>query len=66
VREGSPNHAQYIIKDYFNKTLEHLRELTDSEFMTTYKYSNSLYTRKYLGLSIVKKIIETFDFKLYI
>jgi type I restriction-modification system DNA methylase subunit len=61
-----PNQAQYIIKDYFNKTLEHLRDLTDSEFMTTYKYSNSLYTRKYLGLSIVKKIIETFNFKLYI
>ncbi|MCD6418628.1 hypothetical protein J7M00_07585, partial [bacterium] len=33
---------------------------TDSEFMTTYKYSNSEYTRKYLGLSQIKKLIQTF------
>ena len=48
-----PIHTQYKLKDYFNKTLEYLREFTDSEFMTTYKYSNSIYTRKYLGLSTV-------------
>lgn len=34
-------------------------DLTDSEFMTTYKYSNSEYTRKYLDLSQVKKLIQT-------
>ena len=28
--------------------------------MTTYKYSNSNYTRKHLGLSQAKKLIETF------
>jgi hypothetical protein len=28
--------------------------------MTTYKYSDSIHVRKYLGLSQVKKLIETF------
>jgi hypothetical protein len=42
--------------------LEHLRALTDSEFMTTYKYSASAYTRKYLGLSQAKVLIETFPY----
>ena len=51
---------QILLMKYFNLILEYLRELTDSEFMTTYKYSNSLYTRKYLGLEQVKKLIETF------
>jgi hypothetical protein len=52
---------QYKLKDYFNRTLEYLREITDSEFMTTYKYPNSdRQVRKYLGLLQVKKIIETF------
>jgi len=51
---------QYLLKDYFNLILEYLRELTDSEFMTTYKYSDSIHVRKYLGLSQVKKLIETF------
>jgi hypothetical protein len=36
--------------------------LTDSEFMTTYKYSESMYTRKYLGLSQTKALIETFPY----
>jgi hypothetical protein len=40
--------------------LEYFREITDSEFMTTYKYSNSEYTRKYLGLKQVKALIKTF------
>jgi hypothetical protein len=53
-------HMQYLLKDYFNLIIEYLRAITDSEFMTTYKYSNSIHTRKYLGLSQVKKIIETF------
>ncbi len=51
---------QTLLKDYFNLLLEYFREKTDSEFMTTYKYSNSEYTRKYLGLSQVKKLIQTF------
>ena len=49
-----------LLKNYFNFMLEHLRNLTDSEFLTTFKYSNSNYVRKYLGLSQVKKLIETF------
>jgi len=36
----------------------------DSEFLTTYKYSNSVYTRKYLGLTQVRNIIKTFPFNL--
>lgn len=49
-----------LLMAYFNLVLEYFREKTDSEFMTTYKYSNSEYTRKYLGLSQVKKLIQTF------
>jgi len=30
--------------------------------MTTYKYSESAYTRKYLGLSQAKTLIETFPY----
>jgi len=48
-----------LLKDTFNIVLEYFREITDSEFMTTYKYSNAEYTRKYLGLSQVKKLLET-------
>jgi len=51
---------QTLLMSYFNLILEYFREKTDSEFMTTYKYSNSEYTRKYLGLSQVKKIVQTF------
>ncbi len=51
---------QVLLKNYFNLILEYFREKTDSEFLTTYKYSNSEYTRKYLGLSQVKEIIKTF------
>jgi hypothetical protein len=51
-----------LLRDYFNLLLEHFRALTDSEFMTTYKYSESAYTRKYLGLSQVKALIETFPY----
>ncbi|MFN4033797.1 MAG: hypothetical protein ACK4ME_09335 [Fimbriimonadales bacterium] len=49
-----------ILRDYFNLLLEYWRCQTDSEFMTTYKYSESHYTRKYLGLSQAKALIETF------
>jgi type I restriction-modification system DNA methylase subunit len=55
--------VQLLLKDYFNMVLEYFRDLTDSEFMTTYKYSESEYTRKYLGLSQVKAIIETFPYE---
>lgn len=51
---------QIMLKDYFNLMLEHFREKLDSEFMTTYKYSGAKYTRKYLGLTQVRQIIETF------
>lgn len=49
-----------LLKNYFNTMLEYFRNITDSEFLTTFKYSNSDYIRKYLGLSQTKKIIETF------
>ena len=49
-----------LLKDYFNSMLEYFRDITDSEFLTTFKYSNSDYIRKYFGLSQVKKLIETF------
>ncbi len=51
---------QLILKEYFNLILEFYRQKTDSEFMTTYKYSKSEYTRKYLGLTQTKRLIETF------
>ena len=51
-----------LLRDYLNLLLEHFRALTDSEFMTTYKYSQSAYTRKYLGLSQAKALIETFPY----
>jgi len=51
---------QILLKDYFNLMLEYFRNITDSEFMTTYKYSQSEYTRKYLGLTQVKDLIQTF------
>jgi type I restriction-modification system DNA methylase subunit len=49
-----------LLKNYFNLMLEYFRDITDSEFLTTFKYSNSDYIRKYLGLSQVKKLLETF------
>lgn len=48
-----------LLKNYFNLMLEYFRNITDSEFLTTFKYSNSEYVRKYLGLSQTKKLIET-------
>ena len=48
-----------LLKNYFNLVLEYFRDITDSEFLTTFKYSNSEYVRKYLGLSQTKKLIET-------
>jgi len=51
---------QLLLKDYFNFILEYFRKRLDSEFLTTYKYSDAEYTRKYLGLTQVRNIIETF------
>ncbi|MCS7123331.1 MAG: N-6 DNA methylase [Candidatus Aenigmarchaeota archaeon] len=49
-----------LLKNYFNLMLEYFRDITDSEFLTTFKYSSSCYIRKYLGLSQTKKLLETF------
>ncbi len=54
----------FLLKNYFNTILEYFRDITDSEFLTTFKYSNSNYIRKYLGLSQVKKLLETFPIHL--
>jgi len=59
--EISPR-MQVVLKDYVNSVLEHLRAITDSEFMTTYKYSNHDYIRKYFGLRQLRKIISTFPY----
>ena len=50
---------QLLLKDYFNFMLEAFRKKLDSEFLTTYKYSKADYTRKYLGLTQVRGLIET-------
>jgi len=55
---------QKLLKDYFNSLLEHFRYTLDSEFLTTYKYSNAHYTRKYLGLTQVRGLIRTFPYDL--
>ncbi|MEM5831607.1 MAG: N-6 DNA methylase [Candidatus Aenigmatarchaeota archaeon] len=53
-----------LLKNYFNLMLEYFRSITDSEFLTTFKYSNSDYIRKYLGLSQTKKLLLTFPIHL--
>jgi len=50
---------QILLKNYFNFILETFRESLDSEFLTTYKYSKAAYTRKYLGLTQARNLIET-------
>jgi hypothetical protein len=55
---------QILLRNYFNTILEHFREKLDSEFLTTYKYSKANYTRKYLGLTQVRGLIETFPYEL--
>ncbi|MFX0139959.1 MAG: SAM-dependent DNA methyltransferase, partial [Candidatus Hodarchaeota archaeon] len=52
-------HDQKLLKIYVNFVLETFREKLDSEFLTTYKYSEAEYTRKYLGLTQVRSLIET-------
>ena len=59
-----PEEDLILLKNYFNLILEYFRDITDSEFLTTFKYSNSNYTRKYLGLSQAKKLLETFPIQL--
>lgn len=39
--------------------LEYFRKKLDSEFLTTYKYSDAEYTRKYLGLTQARALIQT-------
>ena len=56
------SHEQRLLKKYFNFILEAFREKLDSEFLTTYKYSEAEYTRKYLGLIQTKKLIQTFPY----
>jgi len=58
----TPN-KQNLLKNYFNFILETFREKLDSEFLTTYKYSKAEYTRKYLGLTQTRKLIQTFPLK---
>ncbi|MFX1240187.1 MAG: N-6 DNA methylase [Promethearchaeota archaeon] len=53
---------QKLLKDYFNFILEAFRAKLDSEFLTTYKYSDADYTRKYLGLTQARKLIQTFPY----
>ena len=55
---------QILLRNYFNAILEYFREKLDSEFLTTYKYSKAAYTRKYLGLTQVRGLIETFPHEL--
>ena len=55
---------QILLRNYFNTILEYFRVKLDSEFLTTYKYSKADYTRKYLGLTQVRGLIETFPYKL--
>lgn len=50
---------QKLLRNYFTFILETFREKLDSEFLTTYKYSKAAYTRKYLGLTQVRSLIET-------
>ena len=55
---------QLLLRNYFNSILEYFREKLDSEFLTTYKYSKADYTRKFLGLTQVRGLIETFPYEL--
>lgn len=50
---------QQMLMKYHNLILEYLREQTESNFMTTYKYATANYIRKYFGLSQVRKLIYT-------
>ncbi|MHA1745854.1 MAG: N-6 DNA methylase [Promethearchaeota archaeon] len=57
-----PLDDQASLLEYVNLLMEILRKRTDSEFMTTYKFSTSHYTRKYFGLSQARKLMQTFPY----
>ena len=48
-----------FLRLWSNGLLQYLREKTDGEFLTTFKYSESSYTRKYLGLKQAKAILQS-------
>jgi hypothetical protein len=49
------------LKIYFNETLEYFREKYDSDFLTTFMYSeSSKYVRKFIWLTYTKQLIQTF------
>ncbi len=58
---ANPN-EQNLLRKFFNFILEVFREKLDSDFLTTYKYSDADYTRKYLGLTQVRRLIQIFPF----
>lgn len=51
------------LKNYFNNTLEQFREKYDSDFLTTFMYSeSSMYVRKFIWLTYTKQLIQTFNY----
>lgn len=56
--------GNHNLMELFNKILNGLRDETDGDFMTTYKYTdNPRYIRKYLGLKQAKEILTTISVK---
>lgn len=53
----SPDGLRFLML-WANSLLSYMRGMLGSDFMTTYKYSNSRYTRKYLGLKQAKSILR--------
>jgi len=51
---------QILLMKYFNLLLNYFRRKTGGEFLTTYKYVDKDIVRKYLGLTQVRSLIETF------
>lgn len=59
--DSKKNIALEEIKIYFNNTLEDFRKKYDSDFLTTFMYSeSSSYVRKFIGLTYTKQLIQTF------
>jgi len=60
LKSEKPFHMEEL-KKYFNLTLESFREKYDSDFLTTFMYSeNAEYVRKFIGLTYTRKLIQTF------
>ena len=60
VKSKNPFHMEEL-KNYFNLTLESFRNKYDSDFLTTFMYSeNAKYVRKFIGLNYTRKLIQTF------